>query len=289
MSSFQRKIDLLNPDGKVSRWEMDNLSNPPPSNNKHGNVASAAKPASANSAQNSQQSSARDLQTARQQGFESGLEQGKKEALKQITDEQRKAGYSKGFEQGYAAAQADVKARTEALVAAELEPIKAVAAQFNEALNGLNAEIAHHLVELAETIGQQLALDTLFDKPEIINKVVSTLLEEEFAPASRPILLLHPKDLPLVENALGGELKAQGWQLKADDKILRGGCMARSNLTEIDARWESRCRSIFSRVRRRALMSRDETNAVTAPDKAAQIVATQADETAQPNNDRGEQ
>ena len=126
-----------------------------------------------------------------------------------------------------------------------------MADEYGNALASIGEETAAELVELALAIGQGMARDCIQEDPQVIARVVKTILESDFAPAARPQLLLNPADLGALEDALGDELASQGWQLQPDDKITRGGCLLKNDLSEIDATWESRWRTISSRVRRR--------------------------------------
>lgn len=172
---------------------------------------------------------------ARRQGYEEGLAAG------------RADGHAQGLEEGRLAGEQALQAQIREAV----EPLRALAQTFEQALAQLDGQIAEQLVELALAAARQLAGEALQAEPEHILPIVRELLHSEPPLGGKPRLWLHPADLQLVREQLGAELHAAGWQLQPDALIIRGGCRATSQGGDLDATWESRWAAIARQVRKR--------------------------------------
>ncbi len=68
------------------------------------------------------------------------------------------------------------------------------------------------------------------------------VLAAEPALAGAPHLVVNPADLAVVEAYLKDELESNGWHVRTDPAIERGGCRAQAATGEIDAtigtRWQ---------------------------------------------------
>lgn len=176
-------------------------------------------------------------QQAEKEGYEAGFEQGHKEGLE------------KGLEEAAEQAKIELEARIHKTVA----PLETLAKQFSDALERIDDTIAHDLVELALATGKQLASDALQASPEQVLVVVRELLHTEPPLVGQQRLWLNPDDHALVEEQLGGELKAANWKLQPDDQLARGGCRVTSAQGEIDATFENRWHTIQAQSRKRGI------------------------------------
>lgn len=174
--------------------------------------------------------------------YQEGLEQGRQE------------GYEQGLSEGRLAGEQELQQQLQQT----LQPLLPLAERFHEALDGLDAEIAERLVDLALTTGRQLAGEALEARPEEIQRIVHELLHADPVLSGNPRLWLHPADLTLVKAHLGAEFEAAGWKLQPDEQIQRGGCRAASASGELDATLESRWEAITARVRRRHIDTSDD-------------------------------
>lgn len=193
----------------------------------------------------------------RQQAFKRDAE------LKALREQAREEARRQGYEEGFAAGRADGHAQglEEGRQAGEqilqekireaMEPLRALAQTFEQALAQLDGQIAEQLVELALAGARQLAGEALKSDPQLILPIVRELLHSEPQLSGKPRLWLHPADLQLVREQLGAELHAAGWQLQPDALITRGGCRVTSQGGDLDASWESRWAAIARQVRKR--------------------------------------
>ncbi|TGD73151.1 flagellar assembly protein FliH [Mangrovimicrobium sediminis] len=233
MSSTRRDLELIGGASPWRHWEMDSLDKP---RQPRSAAVQPEQPAAAEaSAQRAALAQDKAFKKARADGLREGREEG------------RKAGYEAGLAEGRAAAQAELEQRSKEL----LQPIGELAEEFSHALGHMSEEVTGQLVELALAIGQSMALECIEEHPEIATIAVRSILESEVAPGSHPQLLLNPVDIDAVRSALGDELAVLGWQIKPDERVSRGGCLVKSELSQIDATWESRWRTLTAKVRRR--------------------------------------
>lgn len=241
--SDDRQIDSL-ASGDWRRWQMDKLHRP--------------LPAAADDQTNPRRAKQRwdlELQALRAEARQSGHREGREAAFA----EGREAGYREGFDagrkdghtEGLEVGRQQAARELEALLGETVAPLQPLATRFAQALDSLDGEIIDGLVNLALATGRQLARDRLDIAPEIILDIVRELLHNEPSLSGKPRLWLHPEDLNIVQEHLGGEFTAAGWTLQPDDQITRGGCRVSSPNGELDATWESRWRAICGQVRQR--------------------------------------
>lgn len=187
------------------------------------------------------------LEAERKKARETGYQEGYREGLETGQTEGHATGLAQGREEAEQAYQQRLKET--------LDPVRALATQFSEALAQLDDDVAQNLVELALATGRQLAGAALDAHPAQVVELVRGLLHSEPAMHGRPRLWLHPKDHELISQAIGQELEAAGWALQPDDQVSRGGCRVTSANGELDATWESRWESVRQHVRGRSSSS----------------------------------
>lgn len=178
-------------------------------------------------------------------------EKARKEAWEQAYQEGLKAGHDEGFTKGYQDAQNAVAQEKDALLADAVTPIKALAEEFSQALEQVDTLIGESLVELALSVGTQLARSTLDANPEQVLAIARELLHSEPAFTDKPRLHVHPDDLALIQEHMRDELQVAGWHLQADDRMARGGCRLTSHKGERDATWETRSEAVRKQLRTR--------------------------------------
>lgn len=165
-----------------------------------------------------------ELDRLRETARATGLAEGRQEGLA--------AGHAQGYAAGMAAGEAEVRAQAAQLLA--------LTGALPCALREAHGEVAQAVVALAVDIARQVVHQSLEAKPDLLLPLVRELLQREPALQGDPRLLLHPLDLELVTAHLAAELQAAGWQVRADDKVARGGCMAQAGSGSLDASLETR-------------------------------------------------
>jgi flagellar assembly protein FliH len=144
------------------------------------------------------------------------------------------AGHAAGYDEGRALGLADAQAQAALL--------QQIAVSFKHALVGVDAEMAEHLVSLAFDIARQVVRQNIAIDPTAILAVAREVIATEPTLTGAPHLLVNPADLPVVEAYLKDDLLAEGWTVRADPEVERGGCRAHAVSGEVDAtlpsRWE---------------------------------------------------
>lgn len=194
----------------------------------------------ADQAQFDQQSELRQLrEKARQEAYEEGLKAGR--------DEGYQAGHEEGLNAGREAGLAEYNAQLQAALAPLADLIK----EADAAVQGMDAHLSESLLQLALTVGRQLAGEALAANPEQVLELIRAILHEDPMLTDKPVLLLNPEDLELVKQHLEQEVATVGWKLRADDRLERGGCRLISANGELDATIETRWQRIVHQLRGR--------------------------------------
>ena len=175
---------------------------------------------------------------------------GKQIAASSLDDEAnaaREAGFQRGRSEGLAAAAAQI-AQEMAELDAKRRLLDGLARQIVAPLERCDEETALELVQLALTVGAQLARRELRTDPEQVLAIVRECLASMPGTAREVRIRLHPRDAA----ALQGHLSMGGTQpsftVVEDPMLTRGGCLVESEASRIDARLESRVASALALV-----------------------------------------
>ncbi len=163
------------------------------------------------------------------------------DSAERVSQAERKRGYDAGVAAGQAEAQrltGELKARVQRLDSA-LALLAKPLAEMDEQVHG-------QLVALALAIGKQLARREIKTSPgEIIALIRETI--ERLPPSAREVRIrLHPDDAAIVREHLSPPTAERAWTLVEDPTQARGGCLVRTESSQIDLRFESRVNAIVS-------------------------------------------
>jgi len=161
------------------------------------------------------QESERARQTGHRQGHQEGLAQG----------------HADGLAQGLADSLAEGRASIEAQQAALL----ALLASFEVQIAHAREHIAQQVLAVALDMAHAMLKSALEIEPQRVLPLVEQTLQSLPVMKSSALLYLHPQDLALLVTAQGEALTAEGWHLRADPHMLRGGCRVETPANEIDA------------------------------------------------------
>lgn len=154
-------------------------------------------------------------QLAQAAGHAEGLREGLREGRAQGEQQGREAGFNEAHQ-----AAVQWAALTQSLP---------------RALADADAAMAQQLVSLAMSLAQQVLGQSLALEPEAVLAAVRELLSTEPALTGHPQLWLHPDDALLVKEHLSEDLQANGWRVRSDAHMARGGCRVQAASGEIDA------------------------------------------------------
>lgn len=161
------------------------------------------------------------------------------------TDPFERASQARGYQAGLAAARAELQSQIDALQArvARLDSILKLLAR---PLEELDAEVEQQLTLLAVTVGKQILRRELRTDPAQIIAVIRESVARLPAAAREIRVRLHPEDAAVVRENLCEPSAKRVWSIVEDPALTRGGCLVRTDTSQVDARFDSRLNAIVS-------------------------------------------
>jgi flagellar assembly protein FliH len=152
---------------------------------------------------------------------------------------------ARGYQAGMAAARAELAGQIDALKArvAQLDSILCLLAR---PLEELDAEVEQQLTLLAVTVGKQVLRRELKTDPAQVIAVIRESVARLPAAARDIRVQLHPEDAAVVRENLSTPTSDRAWTIVEDPAMSRGGCLVRTENSQIDARFDSRLNEIVS-------------------------------------------
>jgi flagellar assembly protein FliH len=157
---------------------------------------------------------------------------------------QREEAEARGYEAGMAKAQAEMQARIAALDA-RLQQIDSILQLLGSPLQDLDARVESELTQLALTVGKQLARRELRLDPAQVIAIIRESLGQLPIAAREIRVHLHPEDAATVRERLAAPTNERAWTIVEDPTLTRGGCIVRSESSQIDARLEARVHAVM--------------------------------------------
>ncbi len=166
------------------------------------------------------------------------------EAIARVAREQSE---QRGYEAGMAKAKADMHAKL-AEVDARIKRLDGVLRFIAQPLQELDEEVEKSLLQLAMAVGKQLARRELRIDPTQVIAIIRESLQELPTSARNPRVHLHPEDAAIVRERLSEPGSERAWTLVEDPTMSRGGCVIRTENSQVDARLESRISAVIANV-----------------------------------------
>jgi flagellar assembly protein FliH len=175
-----------------------------------------------------------------------------------------RANHARGYEEGLAAGQAEINRRITELNnrIARLDSILGMLAQ---PLEVLDDEVEQQLTLLALTVGKQMVRRELKTDPAQVIAVIRESVGRLPAAARDIRVHLHPEDAAVVREHLSTPTSDRAWNIVEDPALSRGGCIVRTDTSQVDARLDSRLNAVVSaafgdeRAPQRASDAQDDT------------------------------
>jgi flagellar assembly protein FliH len=161
------------------------------------------------------------------------------------TDAAHQAEMKRGYEAGVNAARAELKSQTEVL-SARIAHLDEILSRLGRPLQALENEVEQQLLLLALAVGKQLARRELKADPGQIAALIREAVGRLPAAARDVRVHLHPEDAAAIAGLLATAGQERAWTMVEDPTLTRGGCLVRSENSQIDARLESRVNAIVS-------------------------------------------
>ncbi len=160
-------------------------------------------------------------------------------------DAARQAELTRGYEAGVSAGRAELQSQNDAL-AARIARLDGILNRMSQPLAALDAEVEQQLVLLALAVGKQLARRELKTDPGQITALIREAVGRLPAAARDVRVQLHPEDAAAIAERLASAGQERAWTVVEDPAMTRGGCLVRSENSQIDSRVESRVNAIVS-------------------------------------------
>lgn len=165
--------------------------------------------------------------------------------LQEIERRAYQEAHAKGHAAGVAAARAESQQALNQLKA-HVATLESMLAAISQPFSEIDAQVEEQLVQLAVTIARQLVRRELrMDPAQVIAIIRETVA---LLPAStRDVRVhLHPEDAAVVREKLATPGAQRAWTIVEDPVMTRGGCRVTTDTAYIDARVETRIRSILT-------------------------------------------
>jgi len=152
---------------------------------------------------------------------------------------------ARGYEAGLARAQAEAQPRL-AELGSRVQRLDSILQLLAAPLAALDDEVEKQLLELALAVGKQLARRELAAAPAQVVAILRECLEQLPVAARDVRVHLHPEDAAIVRERLAEPSSGRAWTIVEDPTLGRGGCLVRSDTSQIDARFESRVHAVLA-------------------------------------------
>jgi flagellar assembly protein FliH len=156
-----------------------------------------------------------------------------------------RANHARGYQEGLAAAQAEVNKRV-AELNSRVTRLDAILKLLARPLEDLDSEVEKQLTLLALTVGKQMVRRELKTDPAQVIAVIRESVARLPASARDVRVHLHPEDAAVVRDALATPANDRAWSIIEDPALARGGCVVRTDISQIDAKLESRLNAVVS-------------------------------------------
>jgi flagellar assembly protein FliH len=152
---------------------------------------------------------------------------------------------ARGYQAGLAKAQAESQVSLDGL-AARVRQLDSILELLGQPLAQLDTEVEKELLHLALAVGKQLARRELRIDPAQVIGIIRESLSQLPAAARDVRIHLHPEDAATVRERLASPTSERAWTIVEDPTLTRGGCMVRTETSQIDVRLESRVSAVMA-------------------------------------------
>jgi flagellar assembly protein FliH len=156
-----------------------------------------------------------------------------------------RANHVRGYEEGLAAGQAEVRKKVNELNA-RIARLDSILSMLARPLETLDDEIEQQLTLLALTVGKQMVRRELKTDPAQVIAVIRESVGRLPASARDIRVHLHPEDAAVVREHLSAPGSDRAWSIVEDPALTRGGCVVRTDTSQVDARLDSRLNAVVS-------------------------------------------
>src|SRR5882724_2828334 len=152
---------------------------------------------------------------------------------------------ARGYQAGLAKAQAESQICLDQL-AARVKQFDSILQLLGQPLSQLDADVEKELLHLTLAVGKQLARRELRIDPAQVIGIIRESLSQLPASARDVRIHLHPEDAATVRERLAEPTNERAWKVVEDPTLTRGGCIVRTETSQIDVRLESRVSAVIA-------------------------------------------
>jgi flagellar assembly protein FliH len=156
-----------------------------------------------------------------------------------------RAQFAKGYDDGMAAARKEIDAAI-AKLRARVAHLDSIIGSLARPFEQLDAEVEQQLTLLALTVGKQMVRRELRTDPAQVISVIRESVGRLPAAARDIRVLLHPDDAAVVRELLAQPSSERAWSIVEDPALTRGGCVVKTEISQIDARLDSRLNAVVA-------------------------------------------
>ena len=159
--------------------------------------------------------------------------------------EAEQAHFAKGYEDGLAAGRREIEAQL-AKLRARMTQLDAIMGSLARPFEELDAEVEQQLTLLALTVGKQMVRRELKTDPGQVIGVIRECVGRLPVAARDVRVHLHPADAAVVRELLATPGTDRAWNIVEDPALTRGGCVVRTDISQIDARLDARLNAVVA-------------------------------------------
>ena len=152
---------------------------------------------------------------------------------------------TRGYEAGLAKARTEMQEQL-AVLEGRVQSLDSLLQLLARPLQNLDAQIETELTHLALAVGRQLVRRELRIDPAQVIAIIRESLAQLPVAARDVRVHLHPEDAATVRERLAAPVNERAWTIVEDPTLSRGGCLVRSETSQIDARLESRVQAVIT-------------------------------------------
>ncbi len=153
--------------------------------------------------------------------------------------------FAKGYEDGLAAGRREMESQA-AKLRARVAQLDSIIGSLAKPFEELDIEVEKQLTLLALTVGKQMVRRELKTDPGQVIGVIRQCVGRLPA-ASRDVRVhLHPDDAAVVRELLATPGTDRAWSIVEDPAMTRGGCIVRTDVSQIDARLDARLNAVVA-------------------------------------------
>jgi len=168
---------------------------------------------------------------------------------RRVTEQEKvaaeKANFTRGYEEGLATARREIDAQL-AQLQAKSQRLDVILNSLAKPFQELDVEVEKQLTLLALTVGKQMVRRELKTDPSQVIGVIRESVGRLPAAARDVRVHLHPEDAKVVRELLATPSSERAWSVVEDPALARGGCIVRTETSQIDARLDARMNAVVA-------------------------------------------